>query len=80
MIKNGLNEVAEKYLFIAPAFKRDIIESDLYKELKSCLYISREEALKKLKDNKYISIEKRTKSYNPSDGYKRINKKGVILK
>lgn len=79
MIRNGLSDIAEKYLFIAPAFKRDIINSDLYKELKECIVITQEEALKKLKDNKYIDIEKRTKSYNPPDGYKKINENGIVI-
>ncbi|MBU5488411.1 glycosyltransferase [Clostridium sp. MSJ-8] len=79
MIKNGLNDIAEKYLFIAPAFKREIIQNDLYKELKECLEIPKEEALNRLNNNKYISIERRIKSYNPPEGYKVINKKGVVL-
>ena len=48
MINNGLNDIAEKYLLIAPAFKRAVIEGDLYKELKNLIYTTRR-SIKKTK-------------------------------
>lgn len=70
MFRNNLNEIADKYLLLAPIFKTDIIHDNKYIELKKCVDLKGDElsvCLDKLFGDELIV---RTKSYDPPEGFK----------
>ena len=79
MIKNNLYDVAEKYLFLAPVFKKNITEELFFKELKECLSSEREYAASIIKKYENDKLNKRIISYNPPDGYIKINSYGYRI-
>lgn len=69
MFQNNLNDVAIRYLMLAPVFKKDIVDDSTYQKLMKCGDINGRklsEMLERiLKENPLI----RTKSYNPPEGF-----------
>lgn len=69
MLRAKKNEIAQRYLLLAPVFKKEITENEMYKELWECMEKEYCEVLKRLErlEEKYPS--KRLHSYEPPEGY-----------
>lgn len=67
MFQNHENEIAEKYLLLAPVFDKQIISDDIYTALRKCITYKGEELENELEKicSKYHT--KRTVSYDPPE-------------
>ena len=68
MLQNGLNDIAHRYLLLAPVLKKDIIKEDAYQKLMQCIDLQGsllESALSNFVNEYFLS---RTCSYDPPDG------------
>lgn len=69
MYKCRLNDVAHRYLLLAPVFKRNIVEDEKYKELLSFLTLTDDELKKAVLSFEEKYNLNRTVSYDPPEGY-----------
>lgn len=79
MYKNKRNDVAYRYLLLAPVYYQQIVDDDRYKELfcmKDLQGIELEKSIAAY-DSKY-ELERRI-SYDPPAGFLRIDKKGRVI-
>lgn len=73
MLQNKLNDVAHRYLLLAPVYKRDIVEDITYKKLMKCIPISGKELDDMLNEIQGENPLSRTKSYDPPEGFIPLN-------
>jgi glycosyltransferase involved in cell wall biosynthesis len=72
MLLDGEDEVARKYLYLAPAFKSGIENDEIYETLKDSLSLCREErqsAIRRIEALASSGFSQRTVSYDPPEGY-----------
>ncbi len=69
MFQNNLNDIAYRYLLLAPVLKRDIIENSTYKKLMQCVSMQGDELGVALKEIQSKDSLVRTKSYDPPEGF-----------
>ena len=69
MYQNGLNDVAVKYLKLAPVFDPEIEKNQVYIRLMELSLLNQRDFEKSLAELKNNESMKRTCSYNPPDGY-----------
>lgn len=69
MYQNNLNDIAHRYLLLAPVFKRDIVEDITYKKLLECVYLNGEKLVKSLAEIQKENSFSRTQSYDPPKGF-----------
>lgn len=73
MLQNQENEIAEKYLFLAPVFDKQILSNDTYTALRKCVTLENKELdneLERICSEYHI---KREVSYNPPEDSTEIN-------
>jgi len=81
MFRNNMNDVANRYLLLAPVFKRNIIEDITYNKLLICVSCQGKELTERLDEIESENVLKRNVSYNPPEGYTLIDENGrTILK
>lgn len=73
MFQNNLNDAAYRYLLLAPALKRDIIEDSTYKKLMKCVNLEGDKLNGMLNEIKAENTLSRNKSYDPPEGYTLLN-------
>lgn len=75
MYQNRLNDVAHRYLLLAPVFKRNVIEDNVYKNLLGCVELKGDELTRRLQDIQGENSFSRTQSYDPPNGFIPLNVK-----
>lgn len=73
MFQNNLNNIAHRYLLLAPVFKQNIVEEITYKELLKCVNMQGDELRETLKKIQSGESLMRTKSYDPPEGFEPLN-------
>ena len=73
MYQNNLNEVAYRYLMLAPVLKKDIVGENLYKELLECVNLVGDELMRKLQEMQEKNSFSRVQSYDPPEGFIPLN-------
>lgn len=79
MLKNKRNDIAYRYLLLAPVYKQDILEDAIYKQLMAMKDLQGElleKAIFEIERN--VCLERKT-SYAPPEGYQPIDKHGMII-
>lgn len=69
MLQNRLNNIAYRYLLLAPVFKEDIVEDNTYRMLMRCVNMSGEKLDMMLAEILKENPLSRTKSYDPPEGF-----------
>lgn len=69
MYQNNLNDVAHRYLLLAPVFKRNIVEDNVYKNLLRCVELKGDELSRRLQEIQGETTFSRVQSYDPPDGF-----------
>lgn len=69
MFENRKNEVAHRYLLLAPVFKQDIVKDETYMRLLECVPLSDPELEKRLTEIHENNPLARTASYDPPEGF-----------
>lgn len=67
MFQNHENEIAEKYLFLAPVFDKQILSNDTYTALKKCVYLEDKELECEIENICDRYHTKRSISYDPPE-------------
>ena len=67
MFQNHENEIAEKYLFLAPVFDKQILSNDTYIALKKCVYLEDKELECEIENICDRYHTKRSISYDPPE-------------
>ncbi|MCM1233678.1 MAG: glycosyltransferase family 2 protein [Ruminococcus flavefaciens] len=80
MYKNKRNDVAYRYLLLAPVYYQDILWDDQYKELLAMRELQGAELEKQIADFEKRNVLERKKSYDPPEGFVRIDKNGMVIK
>ena len=80
MYKNKRNDVAYRYLLLAPVYYQDILNDDKYKELLSMKDTYGTELEKKIIDFEKKNVLERKNSYDPPEGFVRIDTSGRVIK
>lgn len=73
MLQNNLNDVAHRYLLLAPVHKRDIVNDETYQKLLSCVPLSGRALQERLGEIVSENPLSRTKSYAPPEGYQLLD-------
>lgn len=80
MYKNYYNDIAYRYLLLAPVYDLDIVNDERYLALLKMRGINKREL-----DNSIVEFEtnyclERTKSYDPPENHQKIDEKGFIIR
>lgn len=73
MIKNGLNDVAKRYLILAPTFDFNIVNDKKYIELLECMKNRGDKLYESISDYEKRHKLKRMVSYNPPENFVQID-------
>ena len=79
MYQNNRNDVAYRYLLLAPVYKQDIFEDIRYQKLMAMQDLTEEELSQAIADYSANYVSERMQSYDPPEGYKKIDKHGIII-
>ena len=79
MYKNNRNDVAYRYLLLAPVYKQDILEEEKYKALFEMKDLYGSDLKKAINDFDKKHVVERAVSYDPPEGFLRIDREGRVI-
>lgn len=80
MYKNNRNDIAYRYLLLAPVYYQEILDDEKYKMLFSMKDLHGADLEKSISDFEAQYGLERKVSYNPPDGYKLIDREGKVIR
>lgn len=79
MYQNKRNDVAYRYLLLAPVYAPDIVEEEKYKRLFAMKNLCAVELEKAIIEFESQFVMERSVSYDPPEGYRAIDKSGKLI-